>query len=71
MKKKIKWGNIGLSSLLTICASIVIHDIYMITIHAWITDQMCGWTLFGFGTFIIALTTTMIIGEYLYDEFTK
>ena len=63
-KIKIKWGNIGLLALLLLCASVVIHDLFMLTIYSWISGNMYGWTWFGFLTFILAFAVGGEINEY-------
>ena len=70
-KIKIKWGNIGLLALLLLCASIVIHDLFMLTIYSWISGNMYGWTWFGFLTFILAFAVGGEIIEYFYEEYFK
>lgn len=70
-KIKIKWGNIGLLALLLLCASIVIHDLFMLTIYSWISGNMYGWTWFGFITFILAFAVGGEIIEYFYEEYFK
>lgn len=65
---KIKWRNVGLLGVLLICAYIVGHDLFMLTIYSWITGQMIGWTWFGFLTFIIAFAVGGEIIEYFIDE---
>ncbi len=70
-KIKIKWGNIGLLALLLLCASVVIHDLFMLTIYSWISGNMYGWTWFGFLTFILAFAVGGEIIEYFYEEYFK
>lgn len=68
---KIKWNNIALLGVLLLCAYIVIHDLFMLTIYSWITGQMLGWTWFGFITFIISFAVGGEIIEYFYEEVNK
>lgn len=70
-KLKIKWGNIALLGVLLLCAYIVIHDMFMLTIYSWITGQMLGWTWLGFITFIISFAVSGEIIEYFYEEINK
>lgn len=70
-KLKIKWNNIALLGVLLLCAYIVIHDLFMLTIYSWITGQMLGWTWFGFITFIISFAVIGEIIEYFYEEINK
>lgn len=65
---KIKWRNIALLGVLLLCAYIVGHDMFMLTIYSWITGEMLGWTWFGFLTFIIAFAVGGEIIEYFIDE---
>lgn len=65
---KIKWKNVALLGVLLLCAYIVGHDFFMLTIYGWITGQMLGWTWFGFLTFIIAFAVGGEIIEYFIDE---
>ena len=66
---KIKWKNIALLLILLVCAGLVIHDVYMLTIYSWITGRMAGWTWFGFLTFLLAFAIGGEIVEYFIDEF--
>lgn len=66
-KRLKKWKDVALIIVLLICASIVFHDIFMLTIYSWITGNMCGWTWFGFLTFLLAFTIGGGIIEY-FDE---
>lgn len=68
MKRGINWEKVILAIIFMICSYIVLKDLYMITIHAWITGQYCGWTLFGFITFIIALITGIMIFDYFMEN---
>lgn len=68
---KIKWNNIALLGVLLLCAYIVIHDLFMLTIYSWITGHMLGWTWFGFITFIISFAVGGEIIEYFYEEINK
>lgn len=68
---KIKWRNVALLGVLLLCAGIVLHDLFMLTIYGWITGNMYGWTWFGFLTFIIAFAVGGEIVEYFYEEINK
>lgn len=59
-KVKVKWGNI----ILIICASIIIHDLFMLSVYPLITGKTAGWTWFGFITFM----TSILIIELLEDN---
>ena len=41
-KIKIKWKNIALLGVLLLCAYIVAHDLFMLTIYSWITGKYIG-----------------------------
>lgn len=66
---KIKWKNIALLIILLMCAYIVGHDLFMLTIYSWIKGVSYGWTWFGFLTFLLAFTIGGEIVEYFIDEF--
>lgn len=68
---KIKWNNIALLLILLVCAGVVIHDVYMLTIYSWITGRMAGWTWFGLATFLLAFWIGGGILEYFVEEFKK
>ena len=68
MKRRINWERVILFVVLIICAAIVLKDLYMITLHAWITGQYCGLTWYGFATFIIALVIGIIIVDYFMEN---
>lgn len=68
---KIKWKNVALAIVFLICAYVVLHDMFMLTIYSWITGQMVGWTWLGFLTFILAIAVGGEIFEYFEDEFNK
>lgn len=65
---KIKWKNIALLIVLLMCACIVSHDLFMLTIYCWIKDVSCGWTWFGCLTFLLAIAIGGEIVEYFIDE---
>lgn len=69
-KKKIKWGNVGKAIIFLFCVGIMIHDIYMLTIHSFVTSELCGWTWYGFITFLMAYVIAVAI--YLdFEQQTK
>ena len=65
---KINWENAALIVVLIICASIVIHDVFMLTVYSWITENTCGWTWFGFLTFLLACFIGGEIIEYFSEK---
>ncbi len=68
---KIKWKNIALLIVLLMCAYIVGHDLFMLTIYSWITGRMAGWTWFGFLTFLLAFAIGGEILEYIIEDSKK
>lgn len=70
-KLKIKWKNVALLIVLIICASIIIHDVFMLTFYSWITGMMASWTWFGFLTFLLAFAIGGEIIEYFEEEINK
>ena len=68
---KIKWKNIALLLILLVCAGLVIHDVYMLTIYSWITGRIAGWTWFGFLTFLLAFAIGGEILEYIIEDSKK
>lgn len=68
---KIKWNNIALLVILLLCAYIVIHDLFMITIYSFVTNNLIGWTWYGLITFMISAGATKEISEYFCEEINK
>lgn len=67
-KIKIKWKNVLLLMLLLLCAYVVAHDVFMLTVYPLVTDKYVGWTWFGFATFIMAFALGGVIVEYIDTE---
>lgn len=67
-KRKINWENIILLVILIGCVSVVLHDLYVITILPWFNGDVLGWTWFGLFTFIIALIFAINIFDYFLVE---
>lgn len=67
-KIKIKWKNVLLLMLLLLCAYVVAHDVFMLTVYPLVTDKYVGWTWFGFATFIMAFSLGGVIVEYIDEE---
>lgn len=65
---KIKWKNVALLLVLIICASVIIHDTFMVTIYSWITGRLVGWTWFGLLTYFLAFAISGEIIEYFEEE---
>lgn len=70
-RTKIKWGNLLLLAILLFCSYVVLHDIYMITIHSWITSTLTSWTWYGLITFALAIAIGGQLIEYFSEEFNK
>jgi len=70
-KFKIKWKNVLLLMLLLLCAYVVAHDVFMLTVYPLVTDKYVGWTWFGFATFIMAFALGGVIVEYIDAEINK
>lgn len=64
-KLKIKWLNVIKLILFVFCVYMILHDLYMITIHNYITGNMYGYTWLGFITFILLV----MIAGIIYDDF--
>ena len=62
-KKKIKWGNVCKAIIFLFCIGLILHDLYMLTIHSWITNELCSWTWLGLTTFLLAIITAGVISE--------
>lgn len=64
-KKKIKWINVIKLFVFIYCVYMICHDVYMLTIHSYITGNMYGWTWIGFLTFILFF----VIAGLIYEDF--
>lgn len=53
------------------CAYIVGHDLFMLTIYSWVKGVSCGWTWFGFLTFLLAFAIGGEILEYIIEDSKK
>lgn len=62
---KIKWSNVIKLILFVFCVYMILHDLYMITIHSYIAGNMYRWTWLGFVTFI----SFIIVASEIYDDF--
>lgn len=71
MKKKIvkiKWLNVIKLILFIFCVYMILHDLYMITIHSYITGNMYSWTWYGLLTFILFCSTAGMIYEDFEEQ---
>jgi len=64
-KRKIKWLNVIKLIVFIFCVYMILHDVYMLTIHSYITGNMYGWTWIGFITFILFF----IVAGMIYEDF--
>lgn len=68
MKKKrlkINWLNVIKLIVFIICVSMIIHDLYLLTIYSFITGNLYGWSWFGLLTFILFCS----IADIIYEDF--
>lgn len=66
-KRKINYENIFIALITLICYGIVVHDLYMITIHGWITGNLVQFTALGLVTFFVSFGTAIFFTCYLND----
>lgn len=64
-KKKIKWINVIKAIVFIFCISMILHDVYMLTVASWVTGKLYSWTWFGLLTFILFCS----IAGMIYDDF--
>lgn len=43
------------------CTTVVLHDLYKITIYSWLNEEMYGFTYFGLITFVFCLVYSIIL----------
>lgn len=67
-KLKIKWGNVFKALIFIFCISMVLHDVYMLTVASWVTGKLYGWTWFGLLTFILFCSIAGIIYEDFEEQ---
>ena len=70
-KKKIKWINVVKAIVFVFCISMILHDVFMLTIGSWISGNLYGWTWFGFLTFILFCGIAGIIYEDFEEQIEK
>ena len=63
--KKINWINVSKLVMFLISIGVILHDLYMVTLHGYITGHQYGWTWLGFGTFILFC----MIAGLIYEDF--
>lgn len=64
-KRKIKWLNVVKAVIFLFCITMILHDVFMLTVGGWITGELYGWTWLGFITFILFCS----IAGMIYDDF--
>lgn len=69
--RKIKWSNILKFIVLISSLLLIIHDIFMITVYGWVTNNMASWTWFGFVTFVLAVVVVILILDDFDEQLNK
>ena len=70
-KKKIKWINVIKAIVFVFCISMILHDVFMLTIGSWISGNLYGWTWYGFITFILFCAIAGMIYEDFEEQIEK
>lgn len=70
-KRKIKWGNVIKAIILLICLAVLIKDIYMLTLHSFITGEYVGFSYLGLFISMYCLIITLAIIENFDDQIEK
>lgn len=63
--KKIKWKNMALLIILILCSSVILKDMYMLTIYSSITGKLMGLSFIG----IIELIACVLVGVNIIEYF--
>lgn len=63
--KRIKWKNMALLIILILCSSVILKDMYMLTIYSSITGKLMGLSFIG----IIELITCVLVGINIIEYF--
>ena len=63
--KRIKWKNMTLLIILIVCSSVILKDMYMLTIYSSITGKLMGLSFIG----IIELITCVLVGINIIEYF--
>ena len=66
--KRVKWLNVLKIVGFIGCLTLIVHDLFMVTVYGWITSNMVGWTWFGFATFVAAIMTAGTIFDDLEEQ---
>lgn len=64
---KIRWNRLAVLIIFIASSILILHDIYFTSIRMWFTGKTCGWTYFGFITFIIAIYVASFTFEKLKE----
>ncbi len=70
-KLKVKWKNVGILAIGLFASSVIVHDVFMLTIYSWATGNSYGWTWFGFITFILSCAVLGEVVDYIDEEINK
>lgn len=63
--KRIKWKNMALLIILILCSSVILKDVYILTIYSSITGKLMGLSFIG----IIELITCVLVGIKIIEYF--
>ena len=63
--KRIKWKNMALLIILIVCSSVILKDVYMLTIYSSITGKLMGLSFIG----IIELMVCVLVGINIIEYF--
>lgn len=63
--KRIKWKNMALLIILILCSSVILKDVYILTIYSSITGKLMGLSFIG----IIELITCVLVGVNIIEYF--
>ena len=67
MKRRINIKTLAVLIIAAISAYVILHDVYMLSIHSWITKTTYSWTWLGFFTWIISVVALDFCYEYIND----
>ena len=63
--KRIKWKNMALLIILILCSSVILKDVYILTIYSSITGKLMGLSFIG----IIELIACVLVGIKIIEYF--
>lgn len=69
--KRVKWRNVMKLLVMLIAASVVIYDMYKLTIYSFITDKLGSWTWYGFTTFIMCFAIASVLYFDVFESTKK